>query len=48
MKKKEYVFPEMEIVEITEQGSLLAGVSGGDLGDTEKGGDDDLPPGWGV
>ena len=30
MKKNEYVSPELEIVEITEQGSLLIG-SGGDL-----------------
>ena len=37
MKKNEYVSPEMEIVEIKEQCSILAGSPGGDtLDDVEK------------
>ena len=42
MKKNEYVSPEMEIMEITEQGSLLAGASNnGDMDGGIVGGGDD-------
>lgn len=42
MKKNEYVSPEMEVVEIAEQGALLAGGSV-DLGDLDKN-PDIVPP----
>ena len=41
MKKNEYVAPEMEIVEITEQYGILAGSIDGNL--TGDKNDDDVP-----
>ena len=47
MKKNEYVAPEMEIVEITEQCNILAGSDkNGNLGDSEIHDGEGFPEGW--
>ena len=47
MKKNEYVSPEMEIVEITEQCNILAGSDNqGNLGDGGINDGEGLPDGW--